>query len=68
MKLSKPQLELLTHAVAAGRATCGHSYPPVRKLVDMGLATSHKGRLGGHWITPTQAGIDKLREDQQLKE
>lgn len=67
MKLSKPQLELLTHAVSAGRATCGQSYPPVRKLVKMGLATSHEGRLGGHWIVPTDAGREALNQQFQHK-
>ena len=63
MKLSKPQLDLLTHAVAAGKATCGADYPPVKKLVELGLVTSHEGRLGGHWIEPTDAGRSALTTD-----
>lgn len=58
--LTKPQLDLLTHAVASGRATCSRDYPPVKKLVALGLVVSHEGRLGGHWIEPTDAGVARL--------
>lgn len=60
MKLTKPQRDLLAEAVGLGKVTCGADYKPARRLVELGLAISHEGRLGGHWITPTPEGRDAL--------
>ena len=64
MKLSKPQLDLLTAAVAAGKESCYSEYQPAKKLIALGLATSHEGRMGGYWVEPTPAG----RQHPQLKD
>lgn len=64
MKLSKPQLDLLTSAVACGRVSCADSYPPAKALVRLGLATEYDGKMGGHWLEPTEAG----RAHPQLKD
>lgn len=55
-KLTKPQIELLNEVVTVGRSNCFSEYPPRRKLVALGYATEHEGRMGGSWITPTAEG------------
>lgn len=65
MKLSKPQIELLTHAVSAGKASCHPDYAPAKKLVSLGLATSHEGKWGAHHLEPTTAGFEEMRGHQQ---
>ena len=61
MKLSKAQLDLLTHAIACGKATCAEYYPPRRKLVALGFVTEHEGKYSD-WIEPTESGCKHLRE------
>lgn len=56
MKLTKPQQELLTNAIQAGRYTCDPNYKPAKKLVELELVTMHEGRFGGCTIVPTEAG------------
>lgn len=64
MKLTKPQIDLLTHAVACGMATCVENYPPRMKLVALGLVTAHSKGFSS-WIEPTEAGrlaLDEIRK------
>lgn len=61
-KLTGPQLDLLTHAIAAGKATCVADYQPAVKLIKLGLVTSHEDRMGGHWVEATSAGIAAFRK------
>lgn len=56
IKLSVQQLSLLTIAVEHGRANCDKKYQPAIKLIEYGYVTSHEGRFGSHWVTPTDAG------------
>lgn len=54
-RLTKPQLDLLTHAVAAGKATTAQSYPPAANLVRRGFAKWVRGKYSD-WLEPTDAG------------
>ncbi|WP_425909013.1 hypothetical protein [Nitrobacter sp. TKz-YC02] len=66
MRLTRAQLDLLTHAVAAGKATCPENYRPRRKLVDLGYATEHYGKYSD-WIEPTDLGRAALAQSVEKK-
>lgn len=59
MKLTNPQRALLEMVNETGFTTCSESYPPARKLVELGLVVWRKGKYSG-WLEPTQAGKDEL--------
>jgi hypothetical protein len=54
-KLTKPQLELLRQSEGFG-ALCSDHYQPAKKLIELGLVTSHSGAFGSHRVTITESG------------
>jgi hypothetical protein len=66
-KLSPAQFELLTHAVACGKATCVPEYAPRIKLIALGFAKECQGRFST-WIEPTESGIAALQNARRKAE
>lgn len=60
MKLTKKQLDLLKQVVSTGQLTCWDSYPPAKKLVELGLAEWRRGRYSD-CLVATAAGKDAVR-------
>ncbi len=59
MKLSKKQRELLTQAVNEGQVQAVDWYPPIRKLLALGLIKASDGpnSYNNRWV-PTEAGCN----------
>lgn len=56
MKLTLAQHGLLCAIVRKGSEACIKSYPPAKKLVELGLATYRSGSFGHGRVEPTEAG------------
>jgi hypothetical protein len=55
--LTKAQKDLLSAAVRDGRVGCVASYPPSKRLIELGLAAPEDGgAYGFHYLEPTEAG------------
>lgn len=55
MKLSEPQKRLLDEACSKGSINCADTYPPARKLVELGLARWETIRFAKK-LVPTDKG------------
>jgi hypothetical protein len=62
-KLTEPQRTLLRTAASSKPSglPVATYYPPVKRLVALGLVTLHEQRYGGHKIVLTDAGWEATR-------
>jgi hypothetical protein len=62
VKLTKPQMELLTD-VSQGKKNASTEYAPAKKLVSLGLCVWNCGKFGSSWLELTGAGRAALNDE-----